>query len=134
MKEKFIGTSTQNGHITCRMLSDKDEEICACEISVSGEGIWNITSWHTKESFRNKGFGRRTMKLVLSMCRSRYGKPSVIRYTWNGVNAYVLEWMERHFNAVCTCPVAVQKNQAGDDWESHIYELDKDKVFGYFEL
>lgn len=36
--------------------------------------------------------------------------------------------------SVCNCPIAVQKTQTGDDWDSHIYTLNKNKVLDYFKV
>lgn len=123
----------RKGHVTCKMCTGADEVVCTCEISISRDA-WNITAWYTKEGFKNKGLGKQTMQVALRYCRETYGEPQAMQYTWNGVNHYVLEWLEKNFDAVCTCPIAVQKNQSGDDWDSHIYGLDKEKVLQYFGL
>lgn len=41
------------------------------------------------------------------------------------------DWLVKNFDAVCECPIAVQKTQPGDDWDSHIYELDCNKVLRF---
>lgn len=123
------------GHTTCELLTDEEEVICICKVSIDRDAhSWNITSWHTKEGFKNQGFGKATMQKALAHCMKTYEYPVAIRYTWNGVNNYVLDWLIRHFNAKCTCPIAVQKTQPDDDWSSHIYELNKEKVLKYFKL
>ena len=71
---------------------------------------------------------------ILQYLYRAYGKPSNIEYIWNGTNEYVFDWLVTHFNAVCKCPIAVQKTQADDDWSSHIYELNVNKVLKYFKL
>lgn len=122
------------GQILCRLLKD-EEEISMCEIDVDETTrSWNIIYWFTYKGLGNRGFGKMVLGEALRRCMEKYGSPASIRYTWNGANAYVLEWIERHFDAVCTCPIAVQKTQAEDDWDSHIYELDKEKVLKYFEI
>lgn len=60
-----------------------------------------------------------------------FGLPDHIEYIWNGLNQYVYDWLEKNFDAVCNCPLAVQKTQSDDDWSSHIYTLDKDKVLEF---
>lgn len=115
----------RKGHVACRLSVDGMADVCQCEVSVDeGARLWNISSWFTKPGYMDKGFGRETLKQALAYCIKAYGVPASIRYTWNGMNSYVLAWLERHFDAACICPIAVQKNQADDDWDSHIYELD----------
>ena len=122
-------------HVNCQMMINETEVVCTCEISVNkSEKLWNITSWFTKNEFKNRGFGKDTMKKSMGYCMETYGSPEYIQYTWNGSNSYVLDWIESHFDAICTCPIAVQKTQADDDWSSHIYDLNKDKVLEYFGL
>lgn len=123
------------GHVACSLSVGQDMDVCKCEVSVDEQTeSWNISSWFTKPQFMGRGFGKKALGHALSCCLEQYGSPSSIKYTWNGMNPYVLEWLERHFDAVCTCPIAVRKYQADDDWSSHIYELDKDKVFEYFGI
>lgn len=128
------GIKDRDGHVECRRMHDT-EEICRCEVSVDMvEGILNISSWFTDPEYMNRGYGRQTLKKALEYCQHEYGLPGTITYTWNGKNIYVLDWMVKHFGAVCTCPIAVQKTQPDDDWDSHIYELDRAKVLEYFGL
>lgn len=123
-----------NNHVMCKLITDAGE-ICKCEISVNPSICeWNITSWFTESGFKGKGFGKATMKRTLEYCIAEYGIPADIQYTWNGANAYVLEWLENNFDAVCTCPIAIQKTEAGDTWDSHIYELNLKKVLRKFEI
>lgn len=125
---------TEKGsRLSCRMFTDAGQEVCVCGISIGRQlNEWDITEWHTEEGFKHKGLGKATMQAALRACRERYGMPSGILYTWNGANAYVMDWLEKNFDARCTCPVAMQKNQCDDDWSSHIYRLDMDKVFRFF--
>ena len=60
-----------------------------------------------------------------------FGIPAHIEYIWNGQNQYVYDWLKKNFDAVCKCPIAAQKTQPGDDWDSHIYELDCNKVLRF---
>ncbi len=124
----------KNGHETCKQIIG-DIEVCTCEISINKvTNTWNINAWYTKEGFKNKGYGKATMHKLLAHCIEKYGEPNIIQYTWNGTNAYVMNWLERCFDAICTCPIAIQKTQSEDDWDSHIYELNKEKVLVYFKL
>jgi hypothetical protein len=63
--------------------------------------------------------------------RTAFDIPNHIEYIWNGQNQYVYDWLVKNFDAVCECPIAVQKTQPGDDWDSHIYELDCNKVLSF---
>lgn len=124
----------ENGRVTGYMQED-GKEACTCIVSVDQKAsTWDITGWYTKEGFRNKGIGAAAMSNTLREVLRVFGEPSKIQYTWNGENSYVLEWMERHFGAVCNCPLAVQKTASDDDWDSHIYDLDKDEFLRYFGL
>lgn len=125
----------KGNRIVCRLSAMGVDDVCRCTVSVNeSANIWRISSWFTKSGFGNKGFGRAALEKALQRCMDRYGDPEGIEYTWNGENAYVLAWLERHFDAVCICSVAVQKTQPDDDWDSHIYELDKEKVLQYFKI
>lgn len=116
-------------------ISENDVVISVCILSVDpGSGTWNVTFWNTRDGYKHKGYGKESMKLVLYKAVEIYGFPEIMQYTWNGDNQYVLEWMEKHFDAECICPLAVQKTQPDDDRESHIYVLDRKKVSAYFSL
>lgn len=123
------------GSVEYRLLDDRSAEICRCHISVNlYTKSWDIVSWFTAEGYKNKGYGKAALKCLLRYCLDHYGMPPSITYIWNGTNQYVMDWLEKHFDAVCACPISVQKTQPGDDWSSHIYKLDRDKVLTYFGL
>lgn len=124
-----------NGKVVGRASLD-GREACTCTISVdSAHGVeWDITGWYVDEWARRQGIGRWALASAMKEAVSRHGLPHAIRYIWNGENGYVLDWLERHFDAVCACPLAVRKTCPDDDRESHIYELDRDKVLGYFGI
>ena len=61
-------------------------------------------------------------------------KPDKIEYIWNGANQYVYDWMTHHFDPISKCPIAVQKYASEDDWDSHVYILNVEKVLKYFEI
>ena len=121
--------------ISCITSTANEAEICVCKVGydVSGSG-WVISSWFTKEKYQNSGIGKATLQKVLACLYERFGKPDTIGYIWNGTNEYVLKWMEKHFDAKCLCPLAIQKTQSGYDWLSHMYDLDVDKVISYFNI
>lgn len=102
-----------------------------CTIDIS-RGVWVITGWFTKEGFKHNGYGKKTMKYLLDYLVEIYGQPGGLEYVWNGQNDYVYEFIQKHFDAKCKSPIAVQKYQAEDDWESHMYVLNADKVFEYY--
>lgn len=111
----------------------KSEEICKCQINVSNS-TWTISSWYTDKKHLNKGIGTKTLKHLLKYLYKVFGTPKCVEYIWNGANEYVYEWMENNFGAISKCPIAVQKTQSDDDWSSHIYCLNVEKVIKYFEL
>lgn len=130
--EKFI---FKNDNGTCSAALDiNGENVCLCKIDYSADSTWTVSSWYTEKSFCNKGYGRKTMEFLLRNMVSLLGLPSEVNYIWNGKNQYVFDWMERNFDAVSSCPLAVQKNQSDDDWESHVYVLSRNKFLSYFEL
>ena len=98
------------------------------------DNTWIISSWFTKEEYQNKGLGSQVFCKTIRKMYSLFGKPDAIQYIWNGQNNYVYEWLEKHFDAKCNCPLAVQKTQAEDDWDSHVYNLDKTKVLQFCKI
>lgn len=128
-----IKIENKDNRLLCRMFTDTGQQVCVCGISIDRTlNEWNITEWYTEKGFKHQGLGKVTMQKALYVCREQYGMPNDILYTWNGANAYVMDWLEENFDAECTCPIAVQKNQCDDDWSSHIYRLNKEKVFLFF--
>ena len=107
---------------------------CKCTITLDDKENWQVTGWYTDDEFKNQGLGKATMHHLLHYLYFRYGKPQNILYIWNGLNRYVYDWIKANFDAYCRCPIAVQKYQAEDDWESHMYILDVDKMLTYFEV
>ena len=123
-----------NGVVKCIATVDgvKASE-CQININKADDNIkWTISSWFTESGFKHQGIGKHAMSRLVSYCKTVHGYPTEVEYVWNGAHEYVLDWMERHFDAICTCPIAVQKTQSDDDWSSHIYVLNKDKVLDYF--
>ena len=110
-----------------------NEVVCTCKISTN-QGRWVISYWHTEEKYQHRGYGKELMKSVLKEIYLRFGEPEGIEYIWNGLNQYVFDWLEQNFDAKCKCDIAVQKNQSDDDWESHIYVLNKDKFMNFFNI
>lgn len=127
---------TENkGKVRCSTQYEGMEEVCHCQLDTEdNNSIWTISSWYTKKGYGNHGIGRASMKELLDYMFQTYGSPKKIQYIWNGANAYVMDFLEENFDAVCNCPIAVQKTQAEDDWDSHMYTLNKDKVLSYFHV
>ena len=111
-------------------LKEDNTQICECRISLSNN-IWSITEWFTSNEYKNKGYGTQTMKYAVQQLYDAYGMPEGIRYNWNRVNEYVLEWIIRHFDAKPLIP-EYERFTGEDTWDSHIYILDKNKFINYF--
>lgn len=117
---------------TCLFFIDK---VCVsrCVIDVV-DNIWTISSWYTTKGYGNKGYGTKTMQYLLKYIFAINGAPNRIEYIWNGSNLYVFDWLDSNFGAISKCPIAIQKTQSDDDWDSHIYYLNTNKFMRYFNL
>lgn len=131
-----------DSNCTITILSDRtykciynveEKEACKCIINVEDDAF-TISSWFTKEDYRHNGIGKITMRDLLTYLINCFGVPEKVNYIWNGQNQYVYDFITSNFDAVCSCPIAIQKTQFDDDWSSHIYGLNRDKVFGYFDI
>lgn len=105
------------------------EQVCKAVLHLE-EGVLTISSWFTNKDYMNNGAGKATLKEAVCYVLEMYGEPEKIEYVWNGSNEYVLEWLQK-FDGECNCPIAVQKTQADDDWDSHVYTLNKQKFLDY---
>lgn len=124
MKDRIIISS---------VLYDKTTEIGNCKVIVT-DNKWTISGWYVNKSYQNKGFGNHLLKETFQYIINNKYVPNTIDYIWNGTNQYVYNWIVDKFDAYCDCPIAVRKNSFDDDWNSHIYHLNKNKLFEYFEL
>lgn len=122
-----------NGTYKAIILKDEKNEVSKCVMSAD-KSNWRISAWYTKEECFGQGLGKKCMKELVHHIYSILGRPECIEYIWNGQNDYVYEWMERHFSPVSKCPIIVQKYQAEDDWDSHVYKLDVNAFLKYFEV
>lgn len=119
----------------CEACTSYGAPVGKCRICFDESGkVWTISSWFVEPEYQNQGIGHRILQKTLARMYQTYGLPDKIEYIWNGANEYVLNWMERHFDAACTCPLVIQKTQTDDDWSSHIYELNTEKVLCYFKI
>lgn len=116
----------------CVYIAD-EKEVCKCIINVE-DGAFTISSWFTDVDYRHNGIGKITMRDLLTYLCQSFGVPGNVNYIWNGQNQYVYDFITENFDAICSCPIAIQKTQSDDDWSSHIYGLNRDKVFGYFDI
>lgn len=122
-KEKFF--------LEASMVNKGMDEVSRCSMSVDGN-TWSVSAWYTESEFAGKGFGKKCLESLVQYASSKHGEPEAVEYIWNGQNLYVHDWMERHFSPVSKCPIAVQKYQFEDDWDSHIYKLDVASFLSYF--
>ncbi len=100
-----------------------------CKINVE-RNLWTISSWHVSEEYRNTGLGTRMLKSLVKEIMEKSGTPDEIRYIWNGQNAYVKKWLDR-FQAKCMDDVNVAKKAPDDDWEPHMYVLNREMFMEY---
>lgn len=131
LKFDIIPTENRDSFL-CKSYLNNDK-VCECRITVSNR-IWSITSWYTVKEFMHRGFGSQTLSALLKGVNVECGLPDKVEYIWNGANQYVFDWLCEHFGAVSKCPIAVQKYDSSDDWDSHIYTLNRDKFVNYFGL
>lgn len=117
------------------MENTSSESICMCKVTTDPtHSKWTISEWFTKDAYQRQSIGKTTLANILQYLYKTYGVPNAIEYIWNGTNEYVYDWMVKHFDAVCQSPIWVQKTQTADDWPSHIYEFDVEKVLKYFDI
>ena len=96
-----------------------DIEICECELYTDKEyTFWTIHYWHVNDGYGKNGIGTKTMRELISHTYNTHGIPEKIEYVWNGENSYVFDWIYKNFDAVCLCPITVQKTHPEDDWMS----------------
>ena len=129
-----LSTQKNDTYLMCTAsLPDVRDICCTSQVYTDKDHkVWTISAWYTNGEYKNKGIGRQTLALIINYLYDLYGKPNKIEYIWDGTNQYVYDWMLKHFDAVCQCPIAIQKTQAADDWDSHIYTFNVDKVLNYF--
>lgn len=132
---KIVSRENADGSYTFKavILEDETNEISRCNILVN-QGTWKISSWYTNEGYKGQGLGKKCMRELIQYIYLKMGKPEYVEYIWNGQNEYVYQWMERHFNPISKCPIAVQKYDMSDSWDSHIYKLNVDSFLNYFKV
>lgn len=130
MKFLKIVESKKPSYIEVFLKDENDTPISKCKISFTSE-IWQITEWYTNKEYQHKGYGTDTLKFALKRLFADKGEPREIHYVWNGENAFVFEWLKKHFSPTCLLAMEVRKYLNGDDWRAHIYVLDKGSVMRY---
>ena len=118
--------------VRVRLKTNDYKTMSECKISVGAENIWSITEWFTDTKYQHQGYGNYLMKTALHLLFKQLGSPNEIRYNWNGVNQYVMDWLTRNFDAVSIMPIAELKYAHNDTWKAHIFILNKDEVFKYY--
>ena len=138
MKLQYINHNENDIFTTISFVeedTDHTDKLCECKIDVSPETkTWTISSWYTTDGHKHHGYGKLTLQECLDSISEVYGVPDRVEYIWNGANQYVFDWLEENFGAISKCPIAVQKYATDDDWESHIYILNREKFLDYFHL
>lgn len=122
-----------NNKSVCGYAYYNERQVCKCIVDYK-EKEWSISNWFVDKEFNHNGIGKTVLATVLHTLYNTTGKPDNISYIWNGASDYVGEWISKRFDAISSCPIAVQKYQCDDDWESHIYRLNTDKVLRYFNI
>ncbi len=113
----------------------RQSQVAECKICVNkNTNTWSITSWYTRPENQKHGYGVFAMRATLKTMLRDQGYPQNIEYVWNGANQYVMDWLTRHFSPVSKLPVAVQKYQEIDDWDAHIYILNREAIIKYFDV
>lgn len=112
-----------------------NEYICKCTISVDVNNKWTISQWYANKAYQHQGYGRTTMKYLITELFSRYGPPSKLLYIWNNANQYVYDWIHKNFDAkLSDNAIKVLKYTDEDIKEGHEYYLDINKFLNYFEV
>ena len=127
-----IRIKSDTNSVTCETILENNIA-CSCRVNFT-DNTWTISSWYTAKNHKHQGIGKKTLQAALQKIYDITSKPDKIEYIWNGANQYVYDWMAHHFDPISKCPIAVQKYASEDDWDSHGYILNVEKVLKYFEI
>ena len=127
-----IRIKSDTNSVACKTIIENNI-VCSCQVNFT-DNTWTISSWYTTKNHKHQGIGKKTLQAALQKVYDMTSKPDKIEYIWNGANQYVYDWMTHHFDPIYKCPIAVQKYASEDDWDSHIYILNVEKVLQYFEI
>lgn len=113
-----------------------NEYICKCTISVNKtNNSWTISQWYANKNYQHQGYGRLTMRFLITELYKLSGKPNKIIYIWNNVNEYVYDWINKNFDAkLSEDAIKILKVTDEDVKEGHEYYLNVDKFLKYFEV
>lgn len=133
-KLPFLYETSVSGNKLVTYAKYNGDVIGHCSISANSNRIWMISEWFVDHDYQRQGIGKDLFLYAMKYLNLHYPIPDKIEYVWNGANQYVYDWLQKNFAPVSQCPIAIQKSNTDDDWLSHIYELDVDSVFDYFDL
>ena len=112
-----------------------NEYICKCTISVDTNNKWTISQWYANKNYQHQGYGRLTMKYLVTELFKKYGLPNQLVYIWNNANTYVYDWIYKNFDArLSDSAIKILKYSDEDIKEGHEYYLDITKFLKYFEV
>ena len=121
-----------NIHTTKSFLDGK--QICICKICVNPEkNTWNISTWNTNNTQQKKGYGHQTLQHALQTIYDKIGPPKEIRYIWDGVHPYIMNWLKKHFKPIKSLSLTNQ-NDILSEWDAHTYILNTEKTLKYFKI
>lgn len=127
----FITKLNDNLYTTQAFVGGK--KVCESKISADAENVWTISAWYTVKDQHKRGYGKKTLLENLRVMRELLGRPTGVRYVWNGANQYVMDWLNKNFQPTTLLPIAELKYQEEDCWEAHVYELNTDNVMRFID-
>ena len=109
-----------------------NQRMSYCKINRDNNNAWTISEWFTDKNHLHQGYGKQVLTSLLHEMYENFGRPSEVKYIWNGANEYVMDWLKR-FDPVCMLPITAMKYSEIDKWEAHVYTLNTDKILRYME-
>lgn len=117
----------------CKAYDSYNKVVGICSIDVSPYQ-WVIAEWFVYGDRKHNGMGKNMMGLLVKSICEEFPIPERIMYNWNHDNYYVYDWMRKHFDAESIVSPQVAKNNFDDDKESHMFRLNINKFFEYFNI
>lgn len=131
---------THNSSVRCifktsRYPANPSMVTAIIQLTRTEEGFsWQISKWFNYiKGHGNEGLGKLCLKYLAEELQEQYGKPVAISYIWNGQNDFVGRLVTDKWGGVCNTPAAVLKNDCADSWDSHIYDLDRDRFMDWLK-
>jgi len=116
-----------------QVVAEADNKaIGSCKVDYADNEI-TISSWFVDKEYQHLGYGKKILGKAIESIPDKF---DVVKYIWNGRNEYVLQWMEKHFNAKSLCPIHMLKYSylhPEDSWDLHVYKLNTEKFMKYFK-